>query len=71
MAGRFPPTYSPPPQSQRINDAVAEAERQAKDQLDEARGKIEQLLEYYLLAPMLPFNLYDFQAQKAIIQIRV
>jgi hypothetical protein len=44
MAGRFPPTYSPPPQSQRINDAVAEAERQAKDQLDEARRKIEQQL---------------------------
>ena len=42
MAERFPPTYSPPPQSKRINDAVAEAKRQSKDQLDEARRKIEQ-----------------------------
>lgn len=38
-----PPTYSPPPKSQRINDAVASAE-QAKEKLDEARGKIESKL---------------------------
>jgi hypothetical protein len=38
-----PPHYSPPPKSQRINDALAEA-KEAKDKLDEARGKIEQRL---------------------------
>jgi hypothetical protein len=38
-----PPNYSPPPKSQRINDALAEA-KEAKDKLDEARGKIEQQL---------------------------
>jgi hypothetical protein len=38
-----PPTYSPPPRDQRINDAVSEA-HQAKDKLDEARGKIDQKL---------------------------
>jgi hypothetical protein len=38
-----PPTYSPPPQSQRINDAVADA-MEAKNQLDKARGKIDEQL---------------------------
>lgn len=38
-----PPTYSPLPKDQRINDAVADA-NQAKEKLDEARGKIEQQL---------------------------
>lgn len=38
-----PPTYQKPPESQRINDAVAEV-NQAKDKLDEARGKAEQQL---------------------------
>ena len=38
-----PPNYSPAPKSQRINDALAEA-KEAKDKLDEARGKIEQQL---------------------------
>jgi hypothetical protein len=38
-----PPTYSPAPKDQRINDAVADA-NQAKDKLDEARGKIEKQL---------------------------
>jgi hypothetical protein len=36
-----PPNYTPMPKDQRINDAVSEA-HQAKDKLDEARGKIEQ-----------------------------
>jgi hypothetical protein len=36
-----PPNYTPMPKDQRINDAVAEA-HQAKDKLDDARGKIEQ-----------------------------
>jgi septal ring factor EnvC (AmiA/AmiB activator) len=36
-------TYSPPPQSQRINDAVAEAQ-EAKQKLDAARSKIEDQL---------------------------
>lgn len=35
-----PPTYSPPPRDQRINDAVASA-NEAKDKLDAARGKVE------------------------------
>jgi hypothetical protein len=38
-----PPNYSPPPKSQRINDALAEA-KEAKDKLDGERGKIEQQL---------------------------
>lgn len=38
-----PPTYSPPPADQRINDAVAEAQ-EAKKKLDDARGKIEKRL---------------------------
>jgi hypothetical protein len=38
-----PPTYSPPPQSQRINDAVADA-MEAKRKLDEARQKIDEQL---------------------------
>jgi hypothetical protein len=38
-----PPNYTPMPKDQRINDAVSEA-RQAKDKLDEARGKIDQQL---------------------------
>ena len=36
-----PPTYTPPPKSQRINDAVADA-IDAKNKLDEERGKIDQ-----------------------------
>src|SRR5207245_10150708 len=35
-----PPNYSPPPNDQRITDAVAEA-KQAKDNLDAATKKIE------------------------------
>ncbi len=35
-----PPTYSPPPRDQRINDAVASA-NEAKDKLDAARGKVD------------------------------
>lgn len=38
-----PPNYSPMPKDQRINDAVTEA-HQAKDKLDEVRGKAEQQL---------------------------
>ena len=38
-----PPSYSPPSQSQRINDAVADA-MEAKNQLDKAREKIDQQL---------------------------
>lgn len=36
-----PPTYTPPPQSQRLNDAIAEA-KEAKEKLDQARGRLEQ-----------------------------
>ena len=36
-----PPTYTPPPKSQRINDAVADA-IDAKNKLDEERAKIDQ-----------------------------
>jgi len=36
-----PPTYTPPPKSQRIDDAVADAIA-AKNKLDEERGKIDQ-----------------------------
>jgi hypothetical protein len=36
-----PPTYTPPPKSQRINDAVADA-IDAKNKLDAERGKIDQ-----------------------------
>jgi hypothetical protein len=39
----MPPTYTPPAKSQRINDAVAEA-MDAKNKLDEARGKLEEQL---------------------------
>jgi hypothetical protein len=35
-----PPNYVPPPQDQRINDAVAEA-KEAKQKLDDAKDKIE------------------------------
>src|SRR5260370_32205841 len=38
-----PPNYSPPPRSQRINDALVAA-KEAKDKLDEALGKIKQQL---------------------------
>lgn len=36
-----PPTYSPPPANQRINDAVAEA-NQAKKRIEEASKKLEE-----------------------------
>jgi hypothetical protein len=36
-----PPTYTPPPKSHRIDDAVADAIA-AKNKLDEERGKIDQ-----------------------------
>jgi hypothetical protein len=36
-----PPTYSPPPKDQRINDAVADAD-EAKREADEAKAKAEQ-----------------------------
>jgi hypothetical protein len=38
-----PPTYSPPPESQRLNDAIAEAQA-SKEKLDQTRGAVEQQL---------------------------